>query len=59
MSNSNVLTRLIKMEASLKALKRSVLRKPDFETDGKKWLNVERSVRAARKRTFQKFYGKG
>ncbi len=57
MSSNNVLTKLVKMEAGLKALKRSILRKPDFEADGKKWSGVERSARAARKRTFQRFYG--
>lgn len=59
MNNGNVLTKLVKMEAGLKALKRSILRKPDFEADGEKWSGIERSARAARKRTFQKFYGKG
>lgn len=59
MNKSNILSKITKIEADLKALKRSIGKKTDLERDQKTWLSVERVLRNVRKRTFQKYYGKG
>ncbi|MEY4747364.1 MAG: hypothetical protein RLZZ416_413 [Candidatus Parcubacteria bacterium] len=58
MNKANVQERIGKIEAEIKLLKRSVIKRPDFSIDERNWKIIRPAMKRARAKTFKSRYGK-
>jgi len=58
MKQTIIKKKIFNLQNELEFLKRFFIKKPDFDVDKENWTKVKPEVKKARKKVYQKFYGK-
>ena len=58
MTQATLRKKILSLEAELELLKKVIVQEPDFSIDEVNWKKVQSEAKAARKKLYQRQYGK-